>query len=75
MVFCHNCGHKLALGDENFCPRCGTALQQLHFSKTIVHNNIQSIGVQQTGRDVIGAGISGTGNITAKDTKGNSFRD
>src|SRR5215469_4197781 len=70
MTFCHECGRELTLGDENFCPRCGTNLQQ---SKTTIDNHNQSIGVQRTTGDVIGAGISGIGNITAKDTKGNIF--
>src|SRR5215831_8359714 len=70
MTFCHNCGTKLTLGNENFCPRCGTNLQQ---NKTTVDNHNQSIGVQHTAGDVIGAGISGSGNIIGKDTKGNIF--
>jgi len=39
----------------------------------INQNHSQSIGVQQTGGDVIGAGISENDNIIGKDTKGNIF--
>lgn len=67
MNFFHNCGLELTLGNENFCPQCGTNLRQ---SKTTIDNN-RSIGIQHTAGDLIGAGISGIGNITAKDTKGN----
>lgn len=73
MNFCPECGLKLT-GNENFCPSCGIKVQQ---SRTTVDNiqstGVQSTGVQHTAGDVIGAGISGIGNITAKDTKGNIF--
>jgi hypothetical protein len=69
VTFCHNCGLKL-LGNENFCPQCGIKLQQ---NKTIVDNNKQSIGVQNTTGDVMGVGISWSGNTIGKDTKGNIF--
>jgi hypothetical protein len=58
------------LGNENFCPRCGLKLQQ---NKTLADNN-QSIGVQHTTGDVMGAGNSGIGNVIAKDTKGKKTR-
>lgn len=63
MTYDHNCGLKL-LANENFCPRCGTNLQQ---ERTPIGINTR---LQHTG-DVMGAGISGIGNIIAKDTKGN----
>ena len=71
MTFCHSCGHKLSLGTGKFCPRCGIDLQQ----KTAAiggrsNDNNQSIGIQGTGGDVLGTGFSGSGNVTAKDTKG-----
>src|SRR5215831_9866215 len=69
MTFYHNCELKLT-GNENFCPRCRINLQQ---NKTRVDINNQSVGVQHTAGDVIGAGISGIGNVIAKDTKGNIF--
>ena len=63
------------MGLKKFCPNCGTDLQQ---QKTAAiggrmnnNNNNNSIGIQHTGGDVFGTGISGSGNITAKDTKGN----
>src|SRR5690348_194625 len=73
MGFCHNCGHKLILGIEKFCPDCGTDLQQniAAIGGSMTNNN--SIGIHHTGGDVFGTGISGSGNITAKDTKGNIF--
>ena len=75
MGFCHQCGYQLTLGNEKFCPRCGTDLQQktAAIDGRMTNNNTNSIGIQHTGADVFGTGISGTGNITAKDTKGNIF--
>src|SRR6478735_8368664 len=75
MGFCHQCGYPLTLGIEKFCPRCGTDLQQKTAAIVgrMINNNTNSIGIQHTGGDVFGSGISGSGNITAKDTKGNIF--
>jgi tetratricopeptide (TPR) repeat protein len=75
VTFCYQCGYQLALGIEKFCPNCGTDLQQ---QKTAaiggrMTDDNRSVGIQQTGGDVVGTGISGSGNITAKDTKGNIF--
>jgi hypothetical protein len=70
MNLCHNCGTKLTLGSEKFCPDCGTELQQ-QMGKVGINN--QSVDVQQTGGDVLGAGVPGSGNIVAKDTKGNIY--
>jgi len=74
MGFCHNCGHELTLGDK-FCRNCGTNLQQQKTAATggSMTSNNNSVDIQHTGGDVFGAGISGSGNITAKDTKGNIF--
>jgi len=72
MKFCHNCGTKLTLGSEKFCPDCGTNLQQ---KRTPIDINNQSIDVQRTTGDVMGAGISGSGNIIAKDIEGNTYNN
>jgi tetratricopeptide (TPR) repeat protein len=50
-------------------PQCGDLQQK----KTPIGINTQSIGVHDTGGDVLGTAISGSGNIIAKDTKGNIF--
>jgi tetratricopeptide (TPR) repeat protein len=73
MNFCHICGLKLTLGNENFCPKCGTNLQQkiATVGSGKMTDNNQLVDIQHTGGDVIGTGFSGSGNITAKDTKGN----
>jgi hypothetical protein len=73
MYFCPECGLKLT-GNENFCPSCGIKVQQ---SRTTVDNiqstRVQSTGVQHTTGDVIGAGISGSGNVILKDTRGYAY--
>jgi tetratricopeptide (TPR) repeat protein len=63
MTFCHYCGHKLSLGTERFCPQCGTNLQAV-----ITHTKSgTSTNIGNTSGDLIGAGVSGSGNIIGKE--------
>ena len=62
MGFCHNCGHKLDLGVEKFCPNCGTNLRVSTDTKDGIAAHISG-----TSGDVIGIGLTGSGNITGKE--------
>ena len=33
MTFCYHCGFELNRGNENFCPQCGTNLEEIHIKK------------------------------------------
>ena len=61
MNYCHNCGYKLTLGTEKFCPNCGQNLiqQSLDYDKRV--------SIDETRGDVIGTGVSGTGHIIGKE--------
>jgi tetratricopeptide (TPR) repeat protein len=58
--FCHECGCKLSLGTEKFCPECGQNLKQREKEEP------NGIDITDTKGDVIGVGITGTGNIIGK---------
>lgn len=61
--YCPNCAYKLA-GTEKFCPEC---------SYKLAIREEPAINIDKTLGDVIAPGASGSGNIIAKDTKGNMF--
>ena len=65
MVFCSNCGSQLTLGTEKFCPQCGNDL-----SKGGRIQNLQTqeggINISGTSGDVMGVGVSGSGNVIGK---------
>jgi hypothetical protein len=62
MVFCSNCGSQLSLGTEKFCPNCGYDLSK----RGREEENRGGINISGTQGDLIGAGVSGTGNIIGK---------
>ena len=62
MPFCYQCGKKFTLGDENFCSNCGYNLQNGRANR-----NIKSFEITKTKGDVIGPGISGSGNLAGKE--------
>ena len=64
MKFCHNCGLKLTLGNEKFCPDCGTNLQQLALGSTA---GAGSTNISNNQGGVFGTGITGSGTITVKE--------
>jgi tetratricopeptide (TPR) repeat protein len=59
--YCHNCGYKLTLGTEKFCPDCGQNFIQ-HRS-----NYDKKVSITDTGGDIIGTDVSGTGHIIGKE--------
>jgi tetratricopeptide (TPR) repeat protein len=59
--YCHNCGYKLTLETEKFCPNCGQNLTQ----KSSDYDN--KVSITDTGGDVYGTDVSGTGNIIGKE--------
>jgi len=61
--FCFNCGTKLSIGTEKFCPECGNKLEQMEAEDKDSH---PSIDIKHTGGDVIGTGLTGSGNISGK---------
>jgi tetratricopeptide (TPR) repeat protein len=58
--YCHACGCKLPFGIEKFCPNCGQNLVQ-------EKEEVNGIDITDTKGDVIGVGITGTGNIIGKE--------
>jgi tetratricopeptide (TPR) repeat protein len=64
MTFCHNCGHKLNLGTERFCPNCGANLQAVSEDRK---SDVVTMGISDTKGDVLGAGLTGSGNIIGKE--------
>jgi uncharacterized membrane protein YvbJ len=61
MPFCSNCGKQLSIGTEKFCPNCGKDPKGGSTNDTR-----SSISIQGTGGDVIGVGVSSSGNIIGK---------
>jgi tetratricopeptide (TPR) repeat protein len=61
LKYCHQCGYKLSLGIEKFCPNCGKNLTQEKKEGT------NEIGITNTRGDVIGAGVEGTGHFIGKE--------
>ena len=61
MKYCHNCGYKLTIGTEKFCPNCGQNLVQER------PDIGKKVSITDTGRDVIGTDVSGTGHIIGKE--------
>jgi hypothetical protein len=62
MVFCSNCGSQLSLGTEKFCPNCGQDLSKGRREE----ENRGVINISRTRGDVMGVGVSGSGNIIGK---------
>jgi hypothetical protein len=64
MTFCGNCGQQLPTGTEKFCPNCGYDLKK---GGAATSGRVgESINIQGTDGDVIGVGVSGSGNIFGK---------
>jgi zinc ribbon protein len=63
MIFCSKCGSQLSLGTEKFCPNCGYDLSKGGIRE---EENRGGMNINGTQGDVIGAGVSGTGNIIGK---------
>ena len=61
MKYCHNCGYKLTSGTEKFCPNCRQNLTQL------ISEYDKKVSIHDTGRDVIGTNVSGSGNFIGRE--------
>lgn len=66
MKFCPECGTQFATGAEKFCPSCGYDVNKGGVAAS-ERKNKNSINIQNTGGDVFGVGVSGSGNIIGKD--------
>lgn len=67
--YCTECGYKLITGSENFCPNCGSDISKslaVQAQESIDNNKTSSINIGNTHGDVIGTGVSGSGNIIGK---------
>jgi hypothetical protein len=51
--YCHECGYKLSLGTEKFCPKCGKYIIQRKKEEA------NGISISATKGDVIGTGVKG----------------
>jgi hypothetical protein len=66
MVFCSNCGQQLT-GTETFCAQCGQDLRRKGRGAARPDTDeSRGISIQSTHGDVLGVGISGSGNIIGK---------
>ena len=61
MKHCFNCGNLLSLGNEKFCSSCGQNLSDM-----IEKKSDGSISISGNKGDVIGVGVSGSGNTIGK---------
>jgi DNA repair exonuclease SbcCD ATPase subunit len=67
MKDCSNCGSQLSLGTEKFCPDCGQDLSKGRIGEELkTEGNTRGINISGTQGDVIGTGVSGSGNIIGK---------
>jgi len=65
MKFCPECGSQFTSGTEKFCPNCGYEIEK-GTERRSEGEKMDSINIQNTGGDVIGVGVSGSGNIIGK---------
>lgn len=66
MKFCSECGQELTTGKEKFCPTCGLDLIKTRPKEAEMNNNKNTIKINGTKGDVIGVGVSGSGNVIGK---------
>jgi zinc ribbon protein len=67
MVFCSNCGSQLSSGTERFCPQCGYDLSKGGRRESPqVEESRGGRNISETHGDVMGVGVSGSGNIIGK---------
>ena len=59
--YCHNCGYKLTLGTEKFCPDCGQDLTQQRSGYD------KKVSIHDTTGDIIGTDVTGSGNFIGKE--------
>src|SRR5688572_27505533 len=65
MKFCPECGYQFIAGTEKFCPNCGYDVNKgVTLGQGFDKKN--SVNIENTGGDVIGVGVSGSGNVIGK---------
>jgi hypothetical protein len=62
MKFCPECGHQFTSGSEKFCPNCGYDINK----EDGLSRDRNSANIENTGGDVFGVGVSGSGNVIGK---------
>lgn len=63
MKFCPECGFQFTTGSEKFCPNCGYDIIK---GGSRVDQDRSSVKIENTGGDVYGVGVSGSGNVIGK---------
>ena len=71
MKFCSECGQQLTTGTENFCPNCGQDLKKGGVrgggeATLELEENRSGVNISGTQGDVMGVGVSGSGNVIGK---------
>ena len=68
MKYCHQCGNRLVLGTELYCPACGTKQIAVNESSgNDASTATASTKISEISGDVIGSTTSGMGNIIGKE--------
>jgi hypothetical protein len=62
MKFCPECGYQFTSGSEKFCPNCGYDINK----GGGLSRDRNSVNIENTGGDVFGVGISGSGHTVGK---------
>jgi predicted nucleic acid-binding Zn-ribbon protein len=62
LKYCPECGSQFTTGTEKFCPNCGYDVYQ-GGKATSEGINKDSINIQNTGGNVTGVGVTGSGNL------------
>jgi hypothetical protein len=63
MKYCPECGYQFTTGNEKFCPSCGYNIDKGGGGGG---RDRDSVTINNTGGDVFGVGVSGSGNIIGK---------
>jgi len=66
MKFCPECGFQFTTGTEKFCLNCGYDINK-GAALPSEGKNKNSIHIERTGGDVVGIGVTGSGNIIGKE--------
>jgi hypothetical protein len=62
MKFCPECGHQFTAGNEKFCPICGYDINK----GGGISRDRNSVNIENTGGDIFGVGVSGSGHTIGK---------
>jgi predicted nucleic acid-binding Zn-ribbon protein len=64
--YCPECGTQFTSGTEKFCPNCGYNINKGVMETKAEEQNKNSINISNTGGDVFGVRVSGTGHVVGK---------